>query len=401
MNGAGAPEPRHVLAIRRLASAVHRHRRRAAGLLAAAIAAGVLANGIRFVSNGEAGVVRRLGSVVRPVAAPGALYVIPFVDALERVAVGEVREMDLSQADGSPLEVTTGDENLLAVRALLQYRIEDAAHYRTRHRDADAILRVAARTALTREAAGRGVEELLTTGKAVLAESVRRKAQEAVDAVEGGVRILSVSILSAGPPSGAEEAFNAVASAAAEKERRVNEAEGRRAESLALSRAEADRIRSAAESARRERVEAARAARTRFAALAKEVAPARSAGLAHLRLEALRGVLSRARLILLPARGGSIRTFLPPQAASRATIPEGPLNARPDAGTRAAEGVPAGEAGGGAPSPRSPEARPGTQAPSPGAPAGREPSGPPPGLLPPVVPEDLLPRVLVPESKVR
>ena len=117
MNDTAAPDPRHVEAIRRLSAAVHRQRWRAGLLVLALAAAGVLANGLRFVPNGEAGVVRRFGRVVRPVASPGALYVVPFVDALDRVAVGEVREMDLSLPDGSPLEVTTGDENLLAVRA--------------------------------------------------------------------------------------------------------------------------------------------------------------------------------------------------------------------------------------------------------------------------------------------
>ena len=199
-------------------------------------------------------------------------------------------------------------------------------------------------------------------------------------------------MLSAGPPSGAEEAFNAVSSAASEKERRVSEAEGRRSESLALARAEADRVRSEAESARHERVETARGARTRFAALAKEVAPARTAGLAHLQRETLRKVFSRARLVLLPKGGGAIRTFLPAVTAAR-PVGTGDAPAPPDSGARP-EG-PAAETG-------APPSRLQAPPPASGAPGPAEkPSGPPPGLLPPIVPEDLLPRVLIPEDKVR
>lgn len=373
----GAPEtvPPHVDAIWRVTRGLYERRRAAGRVAASLVALAIAAGGVSFVRNGEAGLLRRFGRVLPVTAPPGALYVVPFVERLEKVPVGAVRKLELSLSDGSPLEVTTGDENLLAVRALAQYRIEDPAAFRTSHVDAEAVLRAALLAALTRAAARLPVEGLLTTGKGLLAEEVRRRAQESADGAGTGLRLLSVSIVAAGPPPGAEEAFNAVASASAEKERRTSEAEGRSSEALALARGEADRIRQDAEGSRRERVEAARGASRSFKALAREVAPARASGLATLHREAVSRILPRARVIVLPpgGKGVALRTFLVEEAQ-----PSAP-------GQPAASG---GEAQGPARAPAS-----GGMAPVP--------SPAPAGIKPSIIPEDLLPRALVPEEKIR
>jgi hypothetical protein len=88
VSDAAAPDPRHVEAIRRLSAAVHRHKRRAGLLVLALAAAGVLANGLRFVPNGEAGVVLRLGRVVTPVASPGPCTSSRSSTPTDRVAIG-------------------------------------------------------------------------------------------------------------------------------------------------------------------------------------------------------------------------------------------------------------------------------------------------------------------------
>lgn len=366
MSGAPADVPPHVDAIWRVTRRLYERRRAAGRVAAALVAAALAAGGVSFVRNGEAGLLRRFGRVLPLTVAPGAVYVVPLVERLEKVPVGAVRNLELALADGSPIEVTTGDENLLAVRALAQYRIEDPAAFRTAHRDAEAVLRAALLAALTGAAAKLPVEGLLTTGKGLLAEDVRRRAQESADGARTGLRLLSVSIVAAGPPPGAEEAFNAVASAAAEKERRTSEAQGRSSEALALARGEADRIRQDAEGSRRERVETARGAGESFRALSREVAPERAAGLATLHREAVSRILPKARVIVLPpgGKGAALRTFLVEEERRVAPQP----SAAPESG--------------------------GAAAPSPTPPG-------PPQPKTSIIPEDLLPRALVPQEKIR
>lgn len=349
------PVPRHVAAVWRLSGALYARRRHARTVLLGLAAAGLLASGLVVVRSGETGLRLRLGRLVDGRVLPGLSWAAPGLESIARVPTGRTRLLDLTRRGGAPFELLTADENLVSVRAQVQYRVEDAPAFVLEHRDAEKVLRAATAAALVEEVGGTPVESLLTSGKGPLQEAVRRRAQASLEAAGTGLRIAGITIVAVGPPPGAEDAFNAVATAASERERRVSEAEGRTAESLALARAEADRMRRQAASSRRERVEEARGASARFRALAREVAAAREAGLSSLHREAVARALSRARIVALPPHGGveAIRTFLgPPRAAGPKGLP-----------------VPPADAGG----------------------KGKI-------ALPPIVPEDLLPKVAPPEG---
>jgi membrane protease subunit HflK len=301
-----------VAALWRLSRALHAGRRRVRAVLLGLAALALLASGLVVVRSGETGLRFRAGRLVDARVLPGLSWAAPGLESVARIPTGRTRLLDLTRRGGAPLELLTADENLVSVRAQVQYRVEDAAAFALAHRDAERVLRAATAAALVEEVGGTQVEALLTSGKGPLQEAVRRRAQASLEAAGTGLRLSGVSIAAVGPPPGAEDAFNSVSTAASERERRVSEAEGRTAESLALARAEADRTRRQAASARRERVEEARGASTRFRSLAREVASAREAGVSSLHREALARALSRARIVALPPRGGveAIRTIL-------------------------------------------------------------------------------------------
>jgi membrane protease subunit HflK len=329
--------PRHVETIWRITRWVHQRRKGVFSVLCGVFAVAILSSGFSIVKNGQAGLLRRFGRVVPQPVTPGAIYVLPVAERLEKVAVGNERKFEMARRDGSPLELTTGDENLVSMRAQIQYRVEDPIAFGTGHRDPEAVLRAAAMAALTRRTASEDVESILTGGKAHLQEVVRQDVQEECEKLSIGIRLVGVSIVSAGPPIGAEDAFTTVSSASAEKERRMSEADGRKSESLALARAEADRVRREAESGVRDKVEMARGASERFAALAREVAASREAAFNRLHRETLERVVQSARLIVLPAgkRTVSIRTFL--DAPGAAGEPSSPARAGNAGGRSGAE----------------------------------------------------------------
>jgi len=324
--------PRHVEATWRLARSLHarRHLLLPAGIALAAAA--FLLSGVTAVRSGETGLRRRLGRLVDGRMPPGLAFALPGFGSVTRVPTGRVLQVVLARRDGAPLELLTADENLVSVKAQVQFRVEDAGAFRVAHRDAEKILRAAATAALTEEVGGTPVEALLTTGKGPLQEAVRQRVQSSLERAGTGLRIVGVSIVSVSPPPGAEEAFNAVSTAVAERERRVSEAEGRRSETMAMARAEADRARRDAASGRLERVEGARGSSTRFLALAREIGLAREAGIAGLRRETLARLLSRSRLVSLPPRGGveTIRTLLGPAGKPAAPVPGETVPSRPE-----------------------------------------------------------------------
>ena len=334
--------PAHVEATWRLSRALYARRRLALPAGLALLGAAFLLSGVTAVRSGETGLRRRLGRLVDGRVPPGLAFAAPLVGSVTRVPTGRVLQLVLARRDGAPLELLTADENLVSVKAQVQYRVEDAGAFRLAHRDAERVLRAAASAALAEEVGGTPVEALLTTGKGPLQEAVRRRVQASLEQAGTGLRVVGVSVVSVGPPPGAEDAFNAVSTASAERERRVSEAEGRRSETMALSRAEAERTAREASSSRLERVEEARGAQARFRALAREIAVAREAGFAGLHRETLTRVLARARLVALPPRGGveAIRTVLGPAgrqggaASPEAAAPGSPLLPSDGAGTK-------------------------------------------------------------------
>ena len=89
------------------------------------------------VRPGEQVVVRRFGRVVGPAWGPGFHWGLPLgLDRFDRVRTDEVRRLIVGPAD--PLEAgseahggefLTGDLNLVRIRAIVQYRVDDPVSY--------------------------------------------------------------------------------------------------------------------------------------------------------------------------------------------------------------------------------------------------------------------------------
>lgn len=295
-----APIPPHVVRIQAIAGALYR-RRRAAGLLfAITVFLGFLATGIRIVRNDERGLRRRFGRLVDGRISPGATFVVPLIETLDAVSVGTVRALPLNQSENRPLEFITGDENVVQISGQLQYRIENAGLYRTAQSDPEGVLFDSAVSALAHEISTMPVDEVLTTGKSAIQEAVRSAVQSTEEQSRTGIILLQVSLSAVGPPSEAADAFNAVSDAAAGRERRVSEAQGKSAEKLSLARAQAETTSRQAQSEARETTEAARAAQQSFLGIANEVARSPESARARLYRESVSKVLQRARVIVMP-----------------------------------------------------------------------------------------------------
>ncbi|MGH9441014.1 MAG: SPFH domain-containing protein [Thermoanaerobaculia bacterium] len=301
MNEPELTQPRHVVRIRAAAAALYRRRRigALASLLLALLV--LMASGIRVVRNDERGLRRRLGKLVDGRVSPGATFAIPLMEEFEVVAVGAVRSLPLNRRETETLEFITGDENLVEISGQLQYRIEDAGLFRTAQYDPNGVLLDSAIAALAREISILPVDEVLTTGKSALQEAVRSAAQAAAEQTRTGIVLLQVSLAAVSPPAEAAGAFNAVSDAAAWRERRVSEAQGKASQALSLARAQAETDVRQAESRNKEITEAARAERQTFLAIADQVARSPAAGRARLYRASLSKVFATARVVVIPA----------------------------------------------------------------------------------------------------
>jgi membrane protease subunit HflK len=312
MNEETLPTPRHVLKIQAIAGALYRRRRIARLLAVLAVFLGVLTTGVRIVQNDERGLRRRFGKLVDGRVSPGATFVVPVVETLEVVSVGSVRTLPLQQSQNRPLEFITGDENLVEIAGQLQYRIEDAGLFRTAQSDPEGVLFDSAISSLAHEISTLPVDDVLTTGKSAIQETVRSTVQSAAERSRTGILLLQVSLSAVGPPSEASDAFSAVSDAAAGRERRVSEAQGKAAQALSLARAQAETEVRQAQSSGKETTEAARAAEKGFLAIAEVVDRSPEPARARLYRESVSKVLQRARVIVMPPQSTKhqLRIFL-------------------------------------------------------------------------------------------
>jgi membrane protease subunit HflK len=289
-----------------------------AGLLAAAALALWLASGVFTVPATSLGVTRLFGAVIDPAATPGVHWWWPApIGAVERVEVTPTFTLTigyLAPEDdrGAPSGLAlgrwlTGDTNILEIRAKVNYRITDPARYLLASENPRDLMRDVIGSAATEAASGLPVDELLTSGRLRLAESVRTRAQQVLDQYGLGVQLLGVNLESIEPPADVVASFQAVQNAKADRARAVSEAQAYASSVLPVARGESEKRVNAARAIQAQRVSAAQGAAEAFAKLAVEHRQAPDLLEKRLYLETVEKVLPRVkRYVLSPDQPGAL-----------------------------------------------------------------------------------------------
>jgi membrane protease subunit HflK len=292
--------PPSVRIIRAVAAGLRQRRRQLGLALLAGVIAVWIAGGLYAVANGSSAVVRRFGRLVEPRVGPGLhLALPPGIDAIDRVKTGEVLRQEVTGDRGMPLQLVTGDENLIETTLVVQYRVTSPGPYLFRCEDPTALLVQVVRAAVVDEIARRPVDDVLTAGKAGIQAEVRRKAQAALQRYGAGLSLVAVSLQAVNPPAEAAGAFLEVSDARAQAARAVNDAESRRETSLNLARGRAEREQAEARSWADARMQKARGAASRFEQVLAQARRTPQQTRTDFYLEMVRKVLPRARIVVL------------------------------------------------------------------------------------------------------
>ncbi len=224
-------------------------------------------SGVFRVEPGQQGLVARLGKLrltrgetgETPVFAQGWHWALPDPFEKKFVITGQIQELkvitfmfshpqaatakDLSQIVTETRELTpgvdgamlTGDRNLSHGRWEVQYKIDNAALFvqnvGQQPEDFEDLLRRLTETAVVREVAGRTIEEVTRTALDAVREGVQQKLQQALDALETGVRIVEVRAYTI-EPAAVRQAFMDVVRAENERLSLQQKAEEEAAETL-------------------------------------------------------------------------------------------------------------------------------------------------------------------------
>jgi membrane protease subunit HflK len=287
-------------------------------LLLAAVAAWQGLTGVYQLNPGEAAVILRLGAYARTELREGLHVHLPWpIESRDvvHVAVSQRRNFgDVEAKEGDLLAETvmqTGDNNIVLVEFVVQYRIGDPFKNRYRVAESDELLGEAAQAAI-REVVGRNtIDGVLSGRKDLIASEAEELLQALLDRYEAGIVVADLELQDAQAPAPVRQAFSDVIGANQDRNRAVNEAEAYANEVVPRARGEASELIAAAQGYRDAKIAAASGEATRFLALTAEYQKAPAITRKRLYLETMEAVLPETEKLIVEPGTASVLPYLP------------------------------------------------------------------------------------------
>ena len=238
--------------------------------------------GIYIVTPGEQAVIRRFGAVLPQTVSEGIHYRLPYpIDQVQKVSISEVRRADIGMsipehvhnANDAPqaIQVLSGDENVITSQAIVHYKVKDAAKFLYNvNGSSEQLVRYSVEAALVKTMANMEVDNILSTEKVQIQNSIMQQTQKALDLYDAGIQVSAFNIQAITPPSEVSAAFLDVTTAREEKEKAINEANGYYNSLIPKARAEADTILSKAEAYKSQQVNDATGEADKFLSMLQE-----------------------------------------------------------------------------------------------------------------------------------
>lgn len=192
-------------------------------------------SGFYTIKEAERGVVLRFGQL-HSIVQPGLNWKPTFIDKVLPVNVEQVKEL---RTQGAML---TQDENMVKVEMTVQYRVQDPAKYRFSVTNADDSLGQATDSALRYVIGHMSMNDILTTGRAVVRENTWKALNEIIKSYDMGLEVIDVNFQSARPPEEVKDAFDDAIKAQEDEQRFIREAEAYAREKEPIARGDAQRI---------------------------------------------------------------------------------------------------------------------------------------------------------------
>jgi membrane protease subunit HflK len=294
-------------------------RRIGLGLL---LVAGVVAwqglTGVYPLNPGEAAVILRLGAYARTEVREGLHAHLPWpleTRDVVHVGVSQRRDFgDVEATDGDKLAETvmqTGDNNIVLVEFVVQYRIGDPFRNRYRVAQSEILLEKAAQAAM-REVVGRNtIDGVLSGRKDLIASEAEDLLQTLLDRYEAGIVVADLELQDAQAPAPVRQAFSDVIGANQDRNRAVNEAEAYANEVVPRARGEASSLVASAQGYRDAKIADATGEASRFLARTPEYQKAPAITRKRLYLETMEAVLPDTEKLIVEPGTASVLPYLP------------------------------------------------------------------------------------------
>lgn len=265
----------------------------------------------------EEGLVLRFGKHIRTVGS-GLNWKLPSpLESVLKPKVTQVRREEIGFRlidHGPPARyrdvpeeslMVTGDENIIDMDMVVQYKVSDSAKYLFNAKDVRKALLDASEAAIREVIGGRRIDEALTTGKSEIQIQTRDLVQSILDRYEVGLQVTALQLQDVHPPKQVVDAFKDVVSAREDKERMINEAQGYQNMVLPETRGNATQIIKAAEGYREEKINRAKGDAAKFQKILDEYKKAEDITRKRLYIEMMEETLLNVQKIIADPKSGS------------------------------------------------------------------------------------------------
>ena len=186
----------------------------------------------------EVGVIQRFGKFVRTTE-PGLHVKLPFgIEKVTPIKVKKIFKEEFGFRTARPgvksiyatrkfpeeSLMLTGDLNILDVRWIVQYKVNDPVALMFKTRNPVNNVRAMSEVVMRRLVGDYTVDEVLTTKRQEIALLAQEELQALMDKYNTGIKIVTVKLLDVNPPDVVKPAFNEVNEAKQEREKMINQA---------------------------------------------------------------------------------------------------------------------------------------------------------------------------------
>lgn len=287
------------------------------------------ASGFYTIKEAERGVTLRFGEF-HSIVQPGLNWKPTFVDKVIPVNVEQVRELKTQGA------MLTKDENMVKVEMTVQYRVQNPEKYLFSVSNADNSLGQATDSALRYVIGHMTMNDVLTTGRAVVREDTWKALNDIIKPYDMGLEVIDVNFQSARPPEEVKDAFDDAIKAQEDEQRYIREAEAYAREKEPIARGDAQRIIEEATAYKDRVVLDAQGEVERLQRLLPEFKAAPDLLKERLYIQTMEKVMANTPKVMLDANNGNNLTVLPLEqlmgkkvAQPTSTTPESAVSSAP------------------------------------------------------------------------
>jgi modulator of FtsH protease HflK len=286
-----------------------------------------LSSGIYIIQEDEQAAVTRFGQFVR-IANPGLNYHLPSpiehiikqkVTRIQREEIGFRSPNGEAFSKNTSLQkniseeslMLTGDENILDINFVVQWRINNLKDFVFNVVDPYKTVKSAAESAM-REIIGKTpIIEAQTAGRSQIEMSVKILLQTILDDYETGVEIVNLQMLKVDPPAEVIDAFRDVQTARADREREINQAYAYYNDIIPRARGNAASIIQQAEGYKQSVIAKSTGEANRFNSVYEQYKNAKEVTRKRIYIETMQNVIGDTNKIILDSKASNLLPYLP------------------------------------------------------------------------------------------